>query len=81
MSATNPVDGLIHLAQAAAEAGEDWQALLKARWIPEWLKLHPRAALVEGLAEWGRSTSVPGEDLAAALEAVVSAALEQAGYR
>ncbi len=79
--ATNPVDELIHLAQAAAEAGEAWQSLLTARWIPEWLRLHSRSELVNGLAEWGRVTSAPGEDLGAALEAVVVAALQQAGYR
>jgi len=78
---SNPVDELIHLAQAAAEAGEEWRHLLVRRWIPDWLRTHPRAALVDGLAEWGRTASVPGEDLAAALEAVVIAALEGSGYR
>lgn len=81
MSDTDPVDELIHLAQAAAEAGEDWRALLVSRWIPEWLRERPRPALVDGLAEWGRTASTPGEDLGASLEAVVVAALDQLGYR
>jgi len=74
------LDGLIHLAQAAAEAGEDWLTLLRRQWIPAWIREYPRAALVESIGEWGVRSPTPEEDMAAAMEAAVLAALAEAGY-
>jgi hypothetical protein len=81
MNGPNPLDALIHLAPAAAEAGKDWRALVRSQWVPDWIRKHSRASLVAALDEWGMAESSPGEDLAAALEDAVITALDEAGYR
>ncbi len=78
--AASALDDLIHLAQAAAEAGEDFRTLLRRQWIPTWIRDHPRSALVESIGEWGVVHPSPEEDIAAAMEAAVLAALAEAGY-
>lgn len=75
----DPIGDLVNLARAAAEAGRDWRAELRAAWLPHLLATTPGAALRAALSEWDWETSA-GTDLGEAITEVVATAMAGEGY-
>lgn len=75
----NPVESLVALARAAADAGVDWRARLADEWIPATLAQEGAPRVESALAEWLDGDEVPPGDLGEALALVVEEALGAQG--
>jgi len=75
----NPVESLVALARAAADAGIDWRARLGDEWIPATLAREGAARVESALTEWLDGDEAPPGDLAETLARVVDEALSSQG--
>jgi len=80
MSGSDPIAELVHLVQAAAEAGEDWRGELRRIWLPRVVESAQRADLLGALADWADEAIEPGADLQSLIESTVLAVMASEGY-
>jgi hypothetical protein len=80
MSSADPIADLVFLAQAAADAGENWRLRLQRDWLPRVESTTPRALLAAGLAQWHGEPPALDADLGGMIEAAVAEAMANKGY-
>jgi len=80
MTGSDPIAQLIHLVQAAAEAGEEWREELHRTWLPRLIAESQRADLLAAVAEWSDEAVEPGADLESLIESTVLAVMASEGY-
>ncbi len=80
MTGADPIAQLIHLVQAAAEAGEDWRGELHRTWLPSMVAGSQRADILVALAEWAGEAVEPGAEVESLIESTVLAVMASEGY-
>ena len=76
----DPLSDLLFLAEAAAQAGEDWRRKLHEKWLPGLIASSPAFVLRAWLEENSDIKQSTEEDLAESMEKTIVAILEEQGY-